>query len=92
MSVKTLCFDCQTPIKIPEDLRGVMRQDSDGAVYLNVVFNERGSCGEYTDAYSCNENPTLEEIFFGTIVEDECGKCGINILINCDICEEEAPQ
>lgn len=86
MSVKTLCFDCQTPLKIPEALRGVIRQDSDGSVYINIVFNERGSCGEYESAYSCNEVPTLEEIFAGTIVEDECGMCGINILINCDIC------
>ena len=86
MSTVTLCFDCQTPIKIPEDLRGVMRQDSDGAVYLNIIFNERGSCGMYSAAYECHENPMLEEIFAGTIAQDECGKCGINVLINCDIC------
>ena len=89
MSVKTLCFDCQTPVVIPEVLRGIMRQDTDGTIYLNIVFNERGSCGEYESAYDCLESPTLEEIFAGTIVEDECGQCGINILVNCDICDEE---
>ena len=88
MSVKTLCFDCQTPVVIPEVLRRIMRQDSDGAIYVNIVFNERGSCGEYESAYTCLEYPTLEEIIAGTIVEDECGTCGINILVNCDICDE----
>lgn len=92
MSVKTLCFDCQTPLKIPEVLQRVIRQDDDGSVYVNIVFNERGSCGEYSAAYDCNAVPTLEEIFGGTIVEDECGQCGLNILINCDICDEEEQQ
>jgi len=92
MSVKTLCFDCQTPLEIPDALRSVIRQDADGSVYINVVFNERGSCGEYESAYGCNEVPTLEEIFRGTIAEDECGMCGINILINCDICDEAPIQ
>jgi hypothetical protein len=92
MSVKTLCLGCLTPIKIPEDLRGVIRQDTDGSVYINVVFNERGSCGEYEAAYGCHENPTLAEIFHSTIVEDECGQCGVNILINCDICDEAPAQ
>lgn len=87
MSVKTLCFDCATPLDIPDALRSVMRQDSDGSVYLNVVFNERGSCSEYSSAYDCLQNPTLEEIFHATIVQDECGLCGINILVNCDICD-----
>jgi hypothetical protein len=69
-----------------------MRQDSDGAVYLNIIFNERGSCGMYSPAYDCHEILTLEEVFAGTIAQDECGKCGINVLINCDICAEAPPQ
>ena len=92
MSVKTLCFDCHTPITIPAILSKVLRQDEDNTIYLNVVLNTRIDCDEYSPAYDCMELPALPEMIANGIVEDECGKCGINILVNCDVCEaDEVP-
>lgn len=100
MSTFTLCFDCQTPLTIPEALKSVLRQDSDGSVYLNVFFNDRARCtqdgGEPLTAVSslgCIEDITAEELIRSIIVEDECGHCAINVLANiCDVCDELAPQ
>ena len=93
MSIFTLCFDCQTPIKIPEALKSVIRQDDDGAIYLNIYFNQRNNCDLYDLAYNCLELPPLEGMVRDIIVEDECGHCALNVLINiCDACEEEQIQ
>lgn len=95
MSVFTLCIDCNTPITIPEALKMVMRQDSDNTVYLNIKFNEKEQCDDYEMAFSCLEDMTIEEMLKTIIVEDDCGKCAINILANvCDVCgfgEVEVP-
>ena len=89
MSVFVKVFDCPTfPVKIPDALRAVTRTDADGSIYFNVMFNERGSCGVYSYAYGCNALPPLEEMVKDLIVEDECGFPAINLLSNCNDCEE----
>lgn len=87
MSVFTLCIDCLTQITIPEGLSQVMRQDSDGSVYINLKFNEKEQCADYESAFECLEDVTIEEILKLLIVEDDCGKCAINFVANiCDVC------
>lgn len=94
MSTFTLCFDCPThPVKIPDALRGIMRQDDDGAIYLNIYFNQRNNCDLYEKSYDCNALPPLEDMVKSLIVQDDCGHCALNVLINiCDTCEEEQIQ
>jgi len=93
MSTFTLCIDCHTPLTIPEALKNVMWQDADGAVYLNIYYNERTSCGEYSRAYDCVQDVTVEEMLRDILIVDDCGHCGINVLANiCDACEEEQEQ
>ena len=91
MSTFTLCFDCPTyPVKIPDMLRKILRQDDDGTFYVNIYFNQRNNCDLYELAYDCNEVPPLESMVKDIIVEDDCGDCALNVLINiCDTCEEE---
>lgn len=65
----------------------VMRQDSDNTIYLNLKFNEKEQCDDYEAAFECLQDVTAEEIAKLLIVEDDCGKCSINILANiCDVC------
>jgi len=94
MSVFVKVFDCPTfPVKIPDALRSLIRQDDDGGIYLNIYFNQRIDCDTYTDAYDCNALPPLEEMIKDIIVEDECGDPALNVLVNiCDTCEEEQIQ
>ena len=88
MSVFTLCIPCQTPITIPEALKLVMRQDSDGSIYLNIKFNEKEQCDDYEAAFDCLQDTPVEDMLKNLIVEDDCGKCAINILANiCDVCD-----
>ena len=93
MSTFTLCIDCHTRITIPEALAQVMRQDADGSVYINIKFNEKEQCDDYSAAFDCLQDLTIEDILRLLIVDDDCGKCSINILANiCDVCgfvEEE---
>jgi len=95
MSVFTVCFDCHTPLTIPQELKSVMWQDADGSIYLNVKFNEKEQCDDYEAAFECLHDVTLEEMIRKLIVEDDCGNCAVNILANiCDVCgfgEVEAP-
>jgi len=89
MSIVTLCFDCHTPLTIPEALKSVMWQDTEGSVYLNVYYSERTNCSEYSRVYECLENMTVEEMLRSIIVTDDCGHCAINLLANiCAVCEE----
>lgn len=87
MSTFTLCIGCLTPITIPEALKMVIRQDSDGSVYINLKFNEKEQCDDYETAFECLQDATIEEVLKLLIVEDDCGKCSLNILANiCDVC------
>ena len=92
MSTFTLCIPCNTPVTIPEMLSMVMRQDADNTLYINLKFNEKEQCEDYSE-FGCIEELTAEEILKLLIVEDDCGKCSLNILANiCDVCgfvEEE---
>jgi hypothetical protein len=85
MSTFTECIACvQQPITLEVAAQFVIVEDTDGTKYWNVQFNERGSCGEYSPGVDCISPQTFAELFFATIVEDECGNCAINILGNCD--------
>jgi len=94
MSVFVKVFDCpQHPVKIPDALRALIRQDDDGGIYLNIYFNQRNNCDLYEQAYGCLELPPLEDMVKDLIVEDECGDPALNVLINiCDVCPEEQIQ
>jgi len=91
MSTFVKVFDCpQHPVKIPDALRSLLRQDDDGAIYLNIYFNQRNNCDLYELAYDCDALPPLEDMVKDLIVEDECGAPALNVLVNiCDTCEEE---
>ena len=66
----------------------VMRQDSDNSVYLNIKFNEKEQCDDYSSAFDCLQDIPLEDVLSTLIVEDDCGKCSINIIANvCDVCD-----
>lgn len=87
MSIFTLCIPCASPITVPEALKMVMRQDDDGSIYLNVKFNEKEQCDDYESAFDCMQDLPVEDMLRNIIVEDDCGKCAINILANiCDVC------
>ena len=52
---------------------------------LNICYTDRVDC-EYESAFGCHQEVTLRDIFELIIVEDECGKPALNVLMNliCD--------
>ena len=87
MSVFVKCFDCLTRVDIPTALKSVMRQDDDGSIYINIKFNEKEQCDDYSLAYGCLGTTTMEDMIQSLIVEDDCGNCSINVIANiCDEC------
>jgi len=52
---------------------------------LNLCYTDRDSC-EYEPAFGCHQEVTLRDILELIIVEDDCGKPAVNILLDfvCD--------
>ena len=90
MSQFTECVGClQQPLTWETLLSLIIVQDTDGARYLNLNFNEcLDDCDEYTPVVNCASPQTVLEMFAMLIVEDECGNCALNFKSNiCSACD-----
>lgn len=88
MSLFDECVAClDQPITLEQLFRLTVVKDSDDSYYLNIKFNEKEQCDDYTPAAECASMTTLPELLRRLVVEDDCGNCAWNIIANiCDAC------
>jgi hypothetical protein len=93
MSVYTKCISCPDNPTALEMFFLLLLLDSENNQWLNINYVDRGDCEDYTPAFECIQDATFEEVLRLILVEDDCGRCAINLLGNiCDVCAAEGIQ
>jgi len=92
MSVSVPCISCDggwTTLK--QLLKSCIYIDSDGNEYFSIKFTE--CSGQDSAAVVCGSSPTIEQLFKGTFITDDCGHCSLLVGIDqssmdlvCDNC------
>ncbi len=86
------CISCPDNPTAEEMFFLLLLQDLDKNEFLNINYTERNLCDDYEPAFECIQDATFEEILRLILVEDECGRCSLNVLGNvCDLCAVKRP-